>query len=105
DIFVSTGTGSGKTECFLWPLLVKIAKESKEEGKSWSKRGVRAIIMYPMNALVSDQIARLRKIIGKDEFIEVFSKLNSNELRPQFGIYTKSTSYQGDKYQKKDNIF
>lgn len=104
DIFVSTGTGSGKTECFLWPLLVKIAKESKEEGKSWSKRGVRAIIMYPMNALVSDQIARLRKIIGKDEFIEVFSKLNSNARRPQFGMYTGRTPYPGAKSQKKDDI-
>src|SRR5699024_1566368 len=68
------------------------------------KRGVRAIIMYPMNALVSDQIARLRKIIGKDEFIEVFSKLNSNARRPQFGMYTGRTPYPGAKSQKKDDI-
>lgn len=63
DIFVSTGTGSGKTECFMWPLLAKLAIEAKES-ISWSKRGVRSIILYPMNALVSDQVARLRRLIG-----------------------------------------
>ena len=103
DVFISTGTGSGKTECFLWPLLVKLAKEAKD-GKSWSKRGIRTIVMYPMNALVSDQITRLRNIIGKDEFAEIFSKLNSDTRRPQFGMYTGRTPYPGAKPKKQDDI-
>ena len=64
DLFVSTGTGSGKTECFMWPLLAKMANEARISKKSWSKRGVRTIVMYPMNALVSDQVSRLRKMLG-----------------------------------------
>ena len=64
NLFVSTGTGSGKTECFMWPLLAKMAAEARSFQESWAKRGVRAIIMYPMNALVSDQVSRLRKMIG-----------------------------------------
>lgn len=49
DLFVSTGTGSGKTECFMWPLMAKLAAEAKNSPDTWSMRGVRAIIMYPMN--------------------------------------------------------
>lgn len=30
DLFVSTGTGSGKTECFMWPLMAKLATEAKD---------------------------------------------------------------------------
>lgn len=56
DLFVSTGTGSGKTECFMWPLLAKLAAEARNTPANWSMRGVRTIIMYPMNALVSDQV-------------------------------------------------
>ena len=58
DVFVSTGTGSGKTECFLWPLLAKLAAEAYTSPETWEKRGVRAILLYPMNALVSDQLSR-----------------------------------------------
>lgn len=64
NLFVSTGTGSGKTECFMWPLLAKMATEARNSKESWAKRGVRTIIMYPMNALVSDQVSRLRRMIG-----------------------------------------
>ena len=61
DLFVSTGTGSGKTECFMWPLMAKLVCEAKEQPQSWEQRGIRTVIMYPMNALVSDQISRLRR--------------------------------------------
>lgn len=97
DIFVSTGTGSGKTECFMWPLLAKLAIEAKES-ISWSKRGVRSIILYPMNALVSDQVARLRRLIGDSngKFIDIFKRNCGDDLRrPQFGMYTGRTPYPG----------
>ena len=39
DLFVSTGTGSGKTECFMWPLIAKMAAEARNIQSSWAKRG------------------------------------------------------------------
>ena len=99
DLFVSTGTGSGKTECFMWPLLAKLVEEAKTNPSSWNKRGVRTIILYPMNALVSDQVSRLRRLIGdKDEkFIGIFRESAGQEVRrPQFGMYTGRTPYPGN---------
>ncbi len=98
DIFVATGTGSGKTECFMWPLLAKLAAEARGTVGDWEKRGVRTIVMYPMNALVSDQVSRLRKLIGdsEDKFINIFRKIcGENVRRPQFGMYTGRTPYPG----------
>lgn len=97
DLFVSTGTGSGKTECFMWPLIAKITAEAKTSPSSWNKRGIRAIVMYPMNALVADQISRLRRIIGTDEFVDIFRTATSEKSRrPQFGMYTGRTPYAGE---------
>ena len=98
DLFVSTGTGSGKTECFMWPLLAKLVMEARERTDSWDERGVRAIIMYPMNALVSDQVSRLRKLIGdsEDKFVNIFRNTCGKKVRrPQFGMYTGRTPYPG----------
>ena len=92
NLFVATGTGSGKTECFMWPILHKLFDEAKNRPASWNARGVRTLIVYPMNALVSDQIARLRGMIGDEDglFVETFSKMTSGR-RPQFGMYTGRT--------------
>lgn len=98
DVFVSTGTGSGKTECFMWPILAKLAAEARNSKESWSKRGVRVIIMYPMNALVSDQVSRLRRMIGDPDkkFVKIFrNTCGSDVRRPQFGMYTGRTPYPG----------
>jgi hypothetical protein len=98
NLFVSTGTGSGKTECFMWPLLAKMATEARNSKESWAKRGIRTIIMYPMNALVSDQVSRLRRMIGDPDkkFIKIFrSTYGDSVRRPQFGMYTGRTPYPG----------
>ena len=55
ELFVATGTGSGKTECFMWPMVTKLVAEARQNQLSWKQRGVRAMMLYPMNALVSDQ--------------------------------------------------
>lgn len=60
---LTTGTGSGKTECFLYPILDYCYHCNKFE----RKRGVKVIILYPMNALASDQARRLAKTIWDDE--------------------------------------
>ena len=99
DLFVATGTGSGKTECFMWPLIAKLADEAKNFPESWIQRGVRSLILYPMNALVSDQVSRLRKLIGDDagRFLKDFrSCCGDNARRPQFGMYTGRTPYPGE---------
>lgn len=60
NIVVSTGTGSGKTESFLMPILAELASEV-ECGTIGS--GVRAMLIYPMNALANDQVERLRSLL------------------------------------------
>lgn len=57
---VVTGTGSGKTECFLLPILNDILREFEQDGPS---PGVRALLLYPMNALANDQLKRLRELL------------------------------------------
>lgn len=99
DLFVSTGTGSGKTECFMWPILAKLVTEARNSPYSWEQRGVRTIIMYPMNALVSDQISRMRRMIGdpQNKFVSIFRETATNlSRRPQFGMYTGRTPYPGE---------
>ncbi len=56
DLVVTTGTGSGKTETFLLPILGRLAAEATTR-TSFSTRAVRALLLYPMNALVNDQLA------------------------------------------------
>jgi DEAD/DEAH box helicase domain-containing protein len=57
---VTTGTGSGKTECFLFPILDHCLRAKKEGVK-----GIKAIILYPMNALAADQEKRFAKVIWR----------------------------------------
>lgn len=95
DLFVSTGTGSGKTECFLWPIIAKMFDEAKHNPKGFDKSAVRTLIIYPMNALVSDQLARFRKIFGSEEFCEIFTADTHAQRIPHFGMYTSRTPYAG----------
>lgn len=55
SIVVSSGTGSGKTECFTIPILNDLLQDDTP--------GVRAILIYPLNALVNDQMERLRILL------------------------------------------
>jgi ATP-dependent helicase YprA (DUF1998 family) len=61
NVVVATGTGSGKTESFLIPILNHLLHE-KRQGTLGP--GVRALLLYPMNALVNDQLRRLRRIVA-----------------------------------------
>lgn len=81
NLVVSTGTGSGKTESFLLPVLRYLVGEV-EQGTICP--GVRALFVYPMNALANDQIERLRAILV--DFPEI-----------TFGVYTGQTERKKDK--------
>ncbi|OBB77107.1 DEAD/DEAH box helicase [Mycobacterium sp. 852014-52144_SCH5372336] len=61
NFVVASGTGSGKTESFLIPILDSLTRE-RESGNLGP--GVRALLLYPMNALANDQIKRLRHLLA-----------------------------------------
>ena len=72
---VTTGTGSGKTECFLFPILDHCLRAGKQ-----GQKGIKAIILYPMNALASDQEKRFARVVWKTK------ELKSSGIR--VGNYT-----------------
>lgn len=77
-IVVASGTGSGKTECFLYPMINNLLiSESEEE---LAKPGVRILLIYPMNALVNDQLERIKKLLAR-----------GNPARLSVGMYTGQT--------------
>lgn len=57
SVVVTSGTGSGKTECFLFPVLSDLAAQA--EGRREPLDGVQAIMLYPLNALIESQQERL----------------------------------------------
>ena len=56
---VATGTGSGKTECFLYPVLDHCAR-ARQAGEG----GIKALVIYPMNALAADQAGRIAAMVA-----------------------------------------
>lgn len=93
NLVVCTGTGSGKTECFLLPVVNAIYKQHKKatEDAEYNKH-VRALILYPMNALVNDQIRRLRKLL---KYLPEIT----------FGRYTSETQNKQRRLFCEDNEF
>ncbi|MFZ1364623.1 MAG: DEAD/DEAH box helicase [Brachymonas denitrificans] len=57
---VATGTGSGKTECFLFPLLDHCAR-----ARAAGEGGIKALVIYPMNALATDQARRIAALVAQ----------------------------------------
>ena len=102
DIIVATGTGSGKTECFLVPMLGQFYDEATTRPDSFAKHGVRALILYPMNALVNDQMSRLRLLFGESSVSDAFSSLEAVRV-PRFGMYTGRTTYPGPRKGGRDS--
>ena len=84
NVVVSTGTGSGKTNCFVIPVINELLRE-KEQGTL--NDGVRAIFIYPMNALANDQIKSLREIL-----------MAYPDIR--FGVYNGGTEHKEEDAKK-----
>jgi Lhr-like helicase len=128
DLVVTTGTGSGKTECFLLPLFAQLAKESQTWQANhqppsnhcwWDKdvnsngdrvsqlahtrrpKALRALILYPLNALVEDQLRRLRKALEAPSVHQWLDRERGSN-RITFGRYTGQTPVSG--IQKDDSI-
>ncbi|AOI89852.1 DEAD/DEAH box helicase [Burkholderia pseudomultivorans] len=115
---VTSGTGSGKTESFMLPVLAALANEAvnwpapsssylqsdwwKTPNSRWVSRragesrpaAVRALVLYPMNALVEDQMVRLRRTLDSEEARKVMDERFSGN-RIFFGQYTSASPVTG----------
>lgn len=90
NIIVTTGTGSGKTECFLMPIVNALLREQETAGHL--DDSVRAIVIYPMNALINDQVKRLREIFVDSDI--TFGVYNGNtEQTEKAGRIKYRTTY------------
>jgi Lhr-like helicase len=126
DTVVTTGTGSGKTESFLLPVVASIVRESagwsppgaraarwdwwndytmQGARRRWADRipqrahetrtaAIRALVLYPLNALVEDQLARLRMALDGPQS-RAWLQANRNGNRIYFGRYTGRTPVSG----------
>jgi hypothetical protein len=119
-VVVTTGTSSGKTECYLLPLFVSLLEESGRP--TWKRPGapaplwwrirrqerihqraherdrrpaaLRALLLYPLNALIEDQLGRIRKACdGKDA--RDWLQAHRPGHRLWFGRYTSLTPVSG----------
>jgi Zn-finger nucleic acid-binding protein len=89
NVVICTGTGSGKTEAFLIPVLNHLFREAKNGTLS---PGVRALLLYPMNALANDQLKRFRRLFAS------YSEIT-------FGRYTgetKETKREAEEHFRKN---
>jgi ATP-dependent helicase YprA (DUF1998 family) len=102
SLVVTTGTGSGKTETFLLPMLAKLAEEAANRPKSFATPAIRALVLYPMNALVNDQLGRLRLLLGDERVTSQFGTWAGRPAR--FARYTSRTLYPGVRTVKKDQV-
>jgi len=126
DVIVTTGTGSGKTECFFLPIAAALIRESlnwnaqgnreqhwdwwrhytmQGQRRNWAPRisqrahetrpaAMRALILYPLNALVEDQLGRLRD--GFDNpAVQSWLETHRNGNQFYFGRYTGRTPISG----------
>ncbi|HEY4243696.1 MAG TPA: DEAD/DEAH box helicase [Kofleriaceae bacterium] len=114
-VVVTTGTGSGKTECFLLPVLARLVEESRAwqsptremYGRWWDQgvtahprvneqreAAVRALIVYPLNALVEDQLVRLRRALEVQP-VRDWLRRHRRGNRFYFGGYNSRTQVSG----------
>lgn len=102
NLVIMTGTGSGKTESFLLPILGKLAREAQMNPAAFGQQpAMRALILYPMNALVNDQLGRLRSLFGDPRLVKIFKQWANRP--PRFARYTSRTPYAGVRTAKKDS--
>lgn len=117
NVAVTAGTGSGKTESFLLPVVAQLIKESvtwtgtssagaewwHSEQAVWSPQrsaetgrlpAIRALFLYPMNALVEDQLVRLRRALDSQAARD-WLDTNRSGHRFYFGRYTGRTPVPG----------
>jgi DEAD/DEAH box helicase domain-containing protein len=119
-VVITSGTGSGKTECYLLPVFAYLAEESKTWANpqplpaNWDwwnhsrqsrisqrahepntrPKAVRALFLYPLNALIEDQLTRIRRACDNPAATE-WREQNRNDNRFWFGRYVGATPVSG----------
>ncbi len=101
NIVVTTGTGSGKTECFLLPLLYNILKEKLDTANNTT--AIRGLILYPLNALAEDQMRRLRRSLSTEQALEFLDR-EVGKKRITFGRYTGITPISGKETSERKSV-
>ena len=101
SMVVTTGTGSGKTECFMLPLVNDL---TDNDGKAKNIGCVEALFLYPLNALMEDQKERLHKLLDGTGL--KFASYNSNLPKEyieknDLSKYDKETNSQIEAEKKK----
>jgi len=121
SVVVTSGTGSGKTECYLLPIFAALAEESRSEWTTpprtpppdswWNQQGrdrrsqreheqgvrpaaMRALLLYPMNALIEDQLGRVRESCDGEAARQWLGHHRAGH-RFWFGRYNSSTPVPG----------
>ena len=97
NAIVSTGTGSGKTNCFLIPVLNELLRE-KESGTLGS--GIRALFIYPMNALANDQMKNIRKILMHYPDITFGMYNGGTENNEEDAVNVYEAMFAGEEYEE-----
>ncbi|MFF4744915.1 DEAD/DEAH box helicase [Streptomyces chengbuensis] len=125
DFVVTAGTGSGKTESFLLPVLADLVAESahwqgtratqrewwqgdgnhvpSRQGEHGHPAAMRVLVLYPTNALADDQLVRLRKSLDSREAHEWLDQ-KRNGHRFYFGRYTGATPVSGSRDSEPANL-
>lgn len=103
DVVISTGTGSGKTEAFMMPIIGQLAIEGAQRPASARMPGCRALLLYPMNALVTDQLSRMRRLLGDERVSRLLEGVRGRIVR--FGSYTGRTPYPGERSPSRDSMY
>jgi len=124
NVVITSGTGSGKTESFLLPLIASILQESGswnaphpksvpwwQDGTPWKPQranetrtaAVRGLILYPLNALVEDQLTRLRRALDSDRTRDWMDKHRKGN-RIYFGRYNGQTPVAGKRPKKMNKL-
>src|SRR5262249_36254392 len=93
-LVVTTGTGSGKTECFLLPVFEALVRESHMWTGADRPRAIRALLMYPLNALAEDQMVRLRRAADSIDH-QLSDGTRTAGARSWFSKYRKDRFYFG----------
>ena len=88
SVLVSAGTGAGKTECFLIPILEDILANPRTGG------GVRAILLYPLNSLIESQRERLAAWANKLDGRVRFALFNGDTAETERHAKVKSTKIE-----------
>ncbi len=89
SVVVKSGTGSGKTECFLVPVLDDLMREADAAGRL---TGVRALFLYPLNALINSQRERLE------------AWCNPLEGKVRFALYNGNTPQSVKKAERDSHV-